>query len=64
MHLDQTIMQKIQTIQLLTKQSEEEILNKALDMYMQAQQELIAQEQRKETTLTYDEFWEGVDFDD
>lgn len=61
MQLDETMMQKIETIQLLTKQSEKEIVNKALDMYLQARQELIAEEQRKETTLSYDEFWDGVD---
>lgn len=61
MQLDQIMMQKVEAIKLLTKKSEEKILNEALDMYLRAQQELIAEEERKETTLSYDEFWDGVD---
>ena len=54
-------MQKIEALKLLTNKSEEKILNEALEMYLRAQQELMAEEERKETTLSYDEFWDGVD---
>ena len=65
MELDESIIQKIESLKLLTKKSGEEVLNEALDAYLQIQQKKVMEEelerQRKETTLSYDEFWDGVD---
>ena len=61
MQLDETMMHKIQALELLTHKSPEKILNEALDMYLRVKQEEEAEKQRQETTLSYDEFWDGVD---
>jgi hypothetical protein len=61
MQLDETMMQKVQALELLTNKPAEEILNEALDMYLRVKQEEEAEKQRQETTLSYDEFWDGVD---
>ena len=61
MQLDETMMQKVQALELLTNKSPDEILNEALDMYLRVKQEEEAEKQRQETTLSYDEFWDGVD---
>ena len=61
MQLDETVMQKVQALELLTNKSAEDILNEALDMYLRVKQEEEAEKQRQETTLSYDEFWDGVD---
>ncbi len=62
MQLDETMVQKVEALQLLTKKSPEKVLNEALDFYLRAQQERIAEEERRETALSYDEFWDGLDF--
>ena len=61
MQLNENILQKIQALELLTNKLPEEILNEALDMYLRVKQEEEAEKQRQETTLSYDEFWDGVD---
>lgn len=65
MTLDQSMIKKLQALELLTKKSAETILHEALDGYLEAQQKKLVEEElereRKETTFTSDEFWDGVD---
>ncbi len=65
MELNKTITDKIDALMLLTGKSQEEVMEEALDLYMQTQQKKAMEDelerQRKETTLSYDEFWDGVD---
>lgn len=65
MQLDEMMIKKIETLALLTGKSPEEILNEALEGYIETQQEKLEEAERerrqKETTFTYDEFWDGVD---
>ena len=65
MQLDETMIKKIEALALMTHQSPEEVLHEALDGYLEAQQTKLIEEElerkRKETTLSYDEFWDGVD---
>lgn len=65
MQLDEAMIKKLEALELLTKKPAEEILNEALDGYLEAQQKKLVEEEleqrRKETTLSYDEFWDGVD---
>lgn len=65
MQLDETMIKKIEALELLVHKTPEEILHEALDSYLQAQQKKLIEEElereRKETNLSYDEFWDGVD---
>jgi len=65
MQLDETMIKKIEALVLLTQKSPEAVVHEALDGYLEAQQKKLMEEElerkRKETTLSYDEFWDGVD---
>ena len=61
MQLDDIMMQKVEALKILTGKSAEEVLNAALDAYLHMKQEEEIERQRQETTLSYEEFWEGVD---
>lgn len=65
MQLDEELIKKIEALELLVHKSPDAILHEALDAYLQAQQTKLIEEElerkRKETTLSYDEFWDGVD---
>lgn len=65
MQLDETLIKKIEALALLMQKSPEAVLNEAVDSYLEAQQKKAMEEElekrRKETTLSYDEFWDGLD---
>jgi hypothetical protein len=65
MQLDETMIKKLEALALMTRKPPEEVLNDALDSYLEMQQKKLLEEdlerERKETTFTGDEFWDGVD---
>ena len=65
MELDELAIKKIETLELLTQKPPLDILHEALDRYLEAQQKKLLEEEmelkRKETTFSYDEFWDGVE---
>lgn len=65
MQLDETMTKKLEALVLLTKKGPEEVLNEALESYLETQQKKLVEDElereRKETTFTGDEFWDGVD---
>jgi len=65
MQVDEAITKKIEALALLTHKTPEAILHEALDGYMETQQKKLMEDElvrrQKETTLSYDEFWDGVD---
>ena len=65
MQLDETTIKKIEALALLTQKSPEAVLNEALDSYLESRQKKMLEEEmereRKETTFTNDEFWDGLD---
>jgi predicted transcriptional regulator len=68
MTLPTTIEEKLHTIAQLLKKDPDLILNEALDRYLQQEREKQLEAEmeahKKETNLSYDEFWDDVDFDD
>jgi len=65
MQLDETTIKKIEALALLTQKSPEAVLNEALDSYLESRQKKLVEEEmereRKETTFTNDEFWDGLE---
>ena len=65
MQLDETTVKKIEALALMTRKSPEAVLNEALESYLENQQKKLVEEEmereRKETTFTNDEFWDGLD---
>lgn len=65
MQLDDSMTKKLEALVLLTHRPPEEVLNAALDSYLEMQQKKLVEDElereRKETTFTSDEFWDGVD---
>ena len=67
MQLDAKMIEKIEMLAELLKKSPEKVLDEALDMYLKVEREkqleLELAEHKKETNLSYDEFWDDLDFD-
>ncbi|HIC43514.1 MAG TPA: hypothetical protein EYO73_04230 [Sulfurimonas sp.] len=68
MQLDYKLRDRIEAMVELMGKPADKILNEALDMYLKAdrekQVERDLEEHKKETDLSYDEFWDDCDFDD
>lgn len=67
MKLDDNMVEKVETLAILLKKRPEQVLDEALDLYLkqerEKQLEVELEEHKKETNLSYDEFWEDIDFD-
>ncbi len=67
MELDAKMIEKVEALALLLKRRPEQVLDEALDLYLkqerEKQLEVELEEHRKETNLSYDEFWGNLDFD-
>jgi len=67
MHLDTKMIEKIEVLAELLKKSPEKVLDDALDLYLkierEKQLEIELDEHKKETNLSYDEFWDDLDFE-
>ncbi len=67
MQLDAKMVDKVEALALLLQKSPETVVDEALDFYLKKVREEMLEEdlaeQRKETNLSYDEFWDGVDFE-
>ncbi len=67
MQLNQSTIEKIHAIAALLNKRETEVLDEALDLYLQHHREKQLEEEleehKKETNLSYDEFWGDMDFD-
>ena len=67
MHLDTKMVEKIDVLADLLKKSPETVLDEALDLYLKVEREkqleLELDAHKKETNLSYDEFWDDLDFE-
>lgn len=67
MLLDAKMVEKVEALALLLKRRPEQVLDEALDLYLkqerEKQLEIELEEHKKETNLSYDEFWDDLDFD-
>lgn len=67
MQLDAKMVEKIEALALLLQKRPEQVLDEALDLYLkqerEKQLEVELEEHRRETNLSYDEFWDDLDFD-
>jgi len=67
MHLDTKMIEKIDVLAELLKKTPEKVLDEALDLYLKVEREkqleLELDEHKKETNLSYDEFWDDLDFE-
>ena len=67
MQLDEKMIEKVEALSVLLKRSPEKVLDEALDLYLkqenEKQMEVDLAEHQKETNLSYDEFWDDLDFD-
>jgi hypothetical protein len=67
MHLDTKMIEKIEVLAELLKKSPEKVLDEALDLYLKVEREkqleVELDEHKKETNLSYDEFWDDLDFE-
>lgn len=67
MHLDAKMVEKIEVLAELLKKSPEKVLDEALDLYLKVEREkqleVELDEHKKETNLSYDEFWDDLDFE-
>ena len=67
MQLDAKMIEKIEVLSELLKKSPEKVLDEALDLYLKVEREkqleVELDEHKKETNLSYDEFWDDLDFD-
>ena len=65
MQLDDALTEKLEALVLMTKKPPETILHEALDAYLAARHKRLVEEElereRRETTFTSDEFWDGLD---
>ncbi len=66
MQLDSNTIEKIDAISILLQKPQLTVINEALDLYLHTQREnqLEAEMEahKKETNLSYDEFWDDTDF--
>jgi len=67
MQLDSKMAEKVEALAELLKRRPEQVLDEALDLYLkqerEKQLEIELEEHKKETNLSFDEFWDDVDFD-
>ncbi len=67
MQLDVKMIEKIELLAELLKRSPEKVLDEALDLYLKVEREkqleLELDQHKKETNLSYDEFWDDFDFE-
>ncbi len=67
MQLDANMIEKIEVLAGLLKKSPEKVLDEALDLYLKVEREkqleVELDEHKKETNLSYDEFWDDLDFE-
>ena len=67
MNLDSKMIEKIELLAELLKRSPEKVVDEALDLYLKVEREkqleVELDEHKKETNLSYDEFWDDLDFE-
>ncbi len=67
MQLDLKTVEKIEAMAVLLKKRPDHVIEEALDLYLkqerEKQLEIELEEHKKETNLSYEEFWDDVDFD-
>lgn len=67
MHLDAKMTEKIEVLSELLKKSPQKVVDEALDLYLKVEREKQLEVEldahKKETNLSYDEFWDDLDFD-
>ena len=67
MQLDAKIIEKIELLAALLKKSPDHVMDEALDLFLKVEREKELEEDfeehKKETNLSYDEFWGDLDFD-
>ena len=67
MQLNVKIIEKIELLADLLKKSPDHVMDEALEMYLKVEREKQLEEDfeehKKETNLSYDEFWDDLDFD-
>ena len=67
MQLDTKTIEKIEVLAELLKRSPEKVVDEALDLYLKVEREkqleVELDEHKKETNLSYDEFWDDLDFE-
>ena len=67
MQLDVKMIEKLEVLAALLQKSPKRVLDEALDVYLKQEQEkqleIDLSEHRKETNLSYDEFWNDLDFE-
>jgi len=68
MQLDAKMIEKIEVLAELLKRSPERVVDEALDLYLKVEREKQLEdelnEHKKETDLSYNEFWDDMDFDE
>ena len=68
MQLDVKTIEKIEVLAELLKRSPNKVIDEALDLYLKVEREKQLEDElsahKKETDLTYDEFWDDLDFDE
>jgi len=61
------MLEKIWVLAELLKKSPEKVMDEALDLYLKVEREkqleIELDEHKKETNLSYDEFWDDLDFE-
>ena len=67
MQLDEKLTDRVDAMVELLGKSADKILNEALDMYLKVEREKQVEQDlekhKKETDLSYDEFWGDLEFD-
>ena len=67
MQLEAKMIERIEAMSQLLKKSPERVLDEALDLYLkqerEKQLEIELEEHKKETDLSYNEFWDDLDID-
>jgi len=67
MQLDAKMIEKIETLALLLQKPAEKVLDEALELYLKSEREkqleIDMDAHKRETDLSYDEFWDDLDFD-
>ncbi|MDH5464513.1 MAG: hypothetical protein OEW60_02730 [Thiovulaceae bacterium] len=67
MKLDTKLIEKIEAVAELLKKEPEKVLDEALDVYLKQERdkqlEVDLAEHQKESNLSYEEFWDDLDFD-
>ena len=68
MQLDAKMIEKIELLAELLKRSPNKVMDEALDLYLKVEREKQLEDElnahKKETDLSYDEFWDDLDLDE